>query len=539
MIWTSPLWLLLLFPWAGVAIWALRGRASAAAVTHLPLWDHASPLPTATRARRLPPFFVILLLLAALACLLAAAGPAIRSSRGMAVTLIVDRSLLTAAALRKAPLSAAAVFGDNQPGAVRWVEVPGATSSKTRDEAIEDLAQLRPTALNTNGMLHQIIAREQAAGAEAIVVITAGAIEVAGVRVVPPTASLQNAGIETLSVSTEGKPAAMVRIWNGTEQRSATLIVGNVTSPIELSPAGESRNFFVELPSLEESVSARLVIDDDIAADNTAYIARRSGRARLEARTALPPDLDRMIAIYTQQNPPTTLQVAVVGQGEFDTGSFSAAHIVSGRSQAIEVARLQIDLSHAVGRDVDWQSVLTGARATALPSMPGAKVLIRQDEKIFLAASDSPARRVWSGLDVPQWSTQSDFVVFWTNIFDFLTGDSLSYSAQPVRSIPADWTPIVSDPSVDASPGLYRTPEGTVALSVSVVKPLPLPASVPTPLSPKPEVIPLAPWLLVASLIALVAGVLSAPNDFRRRKPSGLVAQATRPVSAMVSQGNI
>src|SRR5215207_6043201 len=74
----SPLWLLALIPWAGVALWLLVGRNPRVAVPFIELWnDSDAPRRRVSRALRRPPAAIVCALLAMLLALVAAAKPAL------------------------------------------------------------------------------------------------------------------------------------------------------------------------------------------------------------------------------------------------------------------------------------------------------------------------------------------------------------------------------------------------------------------------------------------------------------------------------
>src|SRR5215204_6566882 len=74
----SPLWLLALIPWAGVALWLLVGRNPRVAVPFIELWnDSDAPKRRVSRALRHPPAAMVCSLIAMLLALVAAAKPAL------------------------------------------------------------------------------------------------------------------------------------------------------------------------------------------------------------------------------------------------------------------------------------------------------------------------------------------------------------------------------------------------------------------------------------------------------------------------------
>src|SRR5271154_916117 len=74
----SPIWLILLAPWAALVIWLLRGRFETQRVPFLELWARQTPEnQKPDRAWRKPPPAIIALLAAIFLAILAAAQPMI------------------------------------------------------------------------------------------------------------------------------------------------------------------------------------------------------------------------------------------------------------------------------------------------------------------------------------------------------------------------------------------------------------------------------------------------------------------------------
>src|ERR1700722_18934036 len=92
----APLWLIGLIPWAGLAIWLLRGSGDTTHVPFVRLWPSGATAKS-SRAFRIPPLAVASMLAAILLWILAAAGPAWGVQSGRSITLIVDRGLTMSA----------------------------------------------------------------------------------------------------------------------------------------------------------------------------------------------------------------------------------------------------------------------------------------------------------------------------------------------------------------------------------------------------------------------------------------------------------
>src|SRR5688500_9025457 len=89
MLFTTPIWLLGLLPWAVAAALLFLGRRPRWDVPFLALWRVEMPKDAARRRFAVPPVGVILGLLAALLAVLAAAGPGLRGAAGGSGTVII------------------------------------------------------------------------------------------------------------------------------------------------------------------------------------------------------------------------------------------------------------------------------------------------------------------------------------------------------------------------------------------------------------------------------------------------------------------
>src|SRR5947209_2292316 len=90
----SPLWLLVLVPWAALTAWLLRGRRPRVRVPFLHLWRGPLPLEIPKRRWRTPPIWLALALLALLAAILGASRPMVgHSGSGLSLCVIVDSGM--------------------------------------------------------------------------------------------------------------------------------------------------------------------------------------------------------------------------------------------------------------------------------------------------------------------------------------------------------------------------------------------------------------------------------------------------------------
>src|SRR5207249_962585 len=91
---------------------------------------------------------------------------------------------------------------------------------------------------------------------------------------------------------------------------------------------------------------------------------------------------------------------------------------------------------------------------------------------------ERPARQVWVGFDSQSWPRSKDFVVFWTNVLDWLGEGGSGYSWQTPAQLGPEWArdPTMPAIALEPAPGVYRRSDGAVrALNVSDVRLNPAP----------------------------------------------------------------
>jgi hypothetical protein len=514
----TPIYLLLLIPWTAAVVWVLLGRTRYAHVSSLQFWESTDVAAAPRRALRKPPLPIVMMLLAALLAVLAAAGLGWRGSVGKRLTVIVDRGVLSAAAIAKDPAAVhrqlLATAPANTP--IDLVLMPGDAIRETDVSDIgTDLAHLRPSGTDTTKTLPQTVMRELARTGQEIVVISAQplAIDDPRVHVLQPPTSLANAGIDVFAVTEGTTPQALVRVFNATAQARATLRVNGVETPIDLPSAGESRDYFVDLPSLPRTATATLVIADDIAADNVAYLAQRQSWPRLEPTAPLSPGLRRLVDVYARQRPPNdaSRRVIVTETSNAPPADVAAAVVATpGAGAKVRFAPVSAETGHPLVRDVAWQRLVKDATIQP-PKGNGWKTIVRADEQPLVAIRENPSRQVWVAIDSPAWSQEADYVVFWTNVFDWLGGGAANYATEPAGDLPADWErrEPAEPPAMDAAPGIYQAPDGLHARSLAAVRPTTAPAASPSAFSTATirEFRTVAPWLLLPAMLCLLVGV--------------------------------
>ena len=531
----APLWLLFLLPWALVALWLLRGYRPTALVPFLHLWPNEPPPPDQRRRRRLPSWPIILLLAAALLAILSGGRPELPiAGRVRPPLIIVDRGITQLAANRYATLIGQAtrlLESSCLPEALADVRfVPGpALRIPVRNLSREMLA--RPAwPLDTRLDLLAAIAQARrdvaAPGEMPILVLSDKSVStMSGVVCAPSGQPARNVGIEFIAAADTPSPQVMIRLRNDLRQSMAEVTLSSagrvISKNAKLPPAGESADLFVDLPALGDTVEARLNIQDDLPADNVAYLVREGRIARPVARTVVPPELARMIEVHNR------LHAGQAATIEVDISTTPLAPDVCGVlladvSGVLTGLRLETHGDHPLLRNVTLpQDAILASQAPG----EGWTVIASVNSTPLLATRDKPARQVWVGFWSASWARQVDFVIFWTNTFNWLGGEQSGFISESTHSLPAGWEPVspTNAPAapVGVWPGLYR--HGAVMTAINSPAPADVnatsPATAPAAaaswqdalgqqMSAHPARRELASWLVFAAMLLVLGAAM-------------------------------
>ena len=284
-------------------------------------------------------------------------------------------------------------------------------------------------------------------------------------QIVPET-MLQNVGIAAITAREMPSPQVMVSVRNDSAMTEALLQVESTGNKVErrvkLPVRGGNAAYFIDLPKLGDVIEARLQIHDDADADDVAYLVREKRAARIEPRTAIPESLRRMIDVYERVKPPEALStvVAVVNQKSDLRVDDAGVVIESALAQGDLSGELRI-VADPLTAIVNWGAVTLDAKVSA--SAPeGWTPLVQVGGKTLVAMQENPARKIWVGFDSPAWPRSVDYVVFWTNVFDWLgNGGQTFVSHSPVMD--ASWKREGNQPvdiQADTWPGIYVRSDG-------------------------------------------------------------------------------
>ena len=334
----SPIWLVLLVPWAGLTLWLLWGQLDRRGVPFLKLWrdemiHHRKP----RRAWNKPPLALIALLAAMFLAILAAAGPMVR-------------------------------IGPNSPA-------------------------LPPE---------------------------------------PPDVK-----IDCLAVRAGAATQAMVRLLNQSDLATAKLTIRadgkNLrTDQVALPARGQTHNYFLIVPTGTLSVEAEVERDGAARIDHRARATRRVGWPIVEAATPLPPELRRMIDVYGRHRPPGegSKHIAVLSASAVWPAEQPAAIVADDSAATTALSNLEplAVLDSPLTKSVDWEKILNRARVSSPP--PGDwQPIVTAAGVTVLAVRQQPVKQVWVGFQSDEFSHHPDFVVFWSNVFDWLGDGGQSYES--------------------------------------------------------------------------------------------------------------
>jgi hypothetical protein len=90
---------------------------------------------------------------------------------------------------------------------------------------------------------------------------------------------------------------------------------------------------------------------------------------------------------------------------------------------------------------------------------------VRSGERALVSVREQPARQIWIGFNSPTFARSADFVIFWTDVFDWLGGTSATeFRTERIWPLDSSWTRDVAlsgeAVTADPAPGVYRSPAG-------------------------------------------------------------------------------
>jgi len=435
-------------------------------VPFLALWQNGEARPTKSRAVHPPPIAIALLLLTILLAILAASSPTISSPNAGRVTVLVDRGITMSARDGDAyryQRAADVVWPHLSGRSIKIVAVPHWSGESTTVRPIP------PTAVDTSGEVPQGVIRLLATTNDPIVVLTDQPIDTTDPRVVvvAPSPLPQNAGIE--HVGARDTPAAQVMVRVGATQTGKHgIVVGSDGKRVEQSVEGTA---FIDMAGLGRTVEVALGQGDVLSADDRAWLVREVGWPRIQPIAALPPELARMVETYRKLRPSRddARVISILGSPNPTAGeSVILAPATSAANSAPVVA------AHPVTAGVAWPEILKDSRLGDAPPA-GFTPVVSVENHVAVAVREQPVRQVWVSLDAPAFPRRADYVVFWTNVFDWLGRGGDAFVAHPIGLLSNDWRRVTDGPEGTAPglwPGMYERSDGTLrAVNAPFVRP--------------------------------------------------------------------
>lgn len=249
-----------------------------------------------------------------------------------------------------------------------------------------------------------------------------------GIERDPPLAALRSqVGITSASIRSD---QLMLRLLNESAHRKIPVTLnwgeGGRTETVQLPEAGE-QNYFLDIPGDAQSLTVSVE-------QQSVRLTRQRTWPRIEARSPLPEPLRRVIHAYTATRPPgDDSAVVAIATDEALLGSSPGVILAEPSSPAAGRAGVT---DHPVTANVEWPAVLAGARLAGAPPR-GYVPLVAVGGRPAVAVWDQP-RRVWAGFDSPALASRVDYVVFWTNVLDFVGqgGDAWQLAPGTVLATP-------------------------------------------------------------------------------------------------------
>jgi hypothetical protein len=475
--WLSPFWLIVLVPWAAVALWLFQGRRPPVEIPYLRLWHGPVPLRHPKRKLHTIPLAVAMALLATLFAVLAGARPAIRgirSSDAAPLVVVVDRgismSAQTGGHTRYEEAARAMVRAIDPHEALRPVElvpVPGEEPVRTTvADCAERVASLAPTARDTRRSIEEVVNAHLLQSGGPVLVVTDQPVPRDGrIIQIPPDAPVGDVGIVTLAARAQPTPQVMVRVRNQSSLTTCALELSTdaetIQRSIDLPPRGGTRDYFFNPSRVGSLISARIMPQDDLPADDQAWLVREGSSPRVEIRTPVPEELQRVIGAYQQSRPAMDGSTRLLVVGSAADLPADALAVIIAHPDLETPAGVPEVIPHPVTAHIDWQHLSAPIRMAGEPPA-GWTPIVKLGGRPAVAVSPEPARRqVWVGFDAPNWPITADFVVFWTSVFDWAGGAGRVWVARPLDEWTPEWKPTESASGASGFwPGVYRRSDG-------------------------------------------------------------------------------
>lgn len=479
MLLASPIFLLALLPWATLVLWLLLGRRRRVNVSFLEFWKGPVTGPTARRRIGLPPIALAAALAAMLLMILAAARPAIPHTVGrneIPIIMIVDHGLSMSAGK---PPRLAALLEELKP-LIRdhFGDAPLQIASVPQTEL--------PTAIDTRGMLEPIVRQQlELNSSSPIVVLTDQELHVSDKRLVrvSPQSQINNISIARIAARISPAGQVMVSLRNQSNQSKMTLQVFSddrqtARQEVDLPPRDSVRDYFLPIDPAAKVIRAQIETADDFPADNVVYLVRRGSWPILEPRTPVFAELGRLIDNYSRLRPAVDQSRRLAIVAAQDAGADPQIILASAVAPATgELAVADHPITRSLA-NVDWKKL--AANGLAEPAGDGWKSLVQIGGKTAIAIRENPSRQVWVGIQTQPIANTPQFVILWTNIFDWTGQGGEEFFSQSTGDLDSTWIAPTDYPAgLKAGwwPGIYHRSDGALLAVTAPDAPIPQVAS--------------------------------------------------------------
>lgn len=435
-----PIWLWLLLPWAGLVVLTLLGFRPKVAVPFLDLWPRETPGKHKKRGIHPPPFSLVLLILAMLAAIVAMSGPAANSDHPVLTDLVVvvDRgpAMLVGNRLERAADSAAWLIGEvtDDDARIRVVSADGKVDLTTPAGVAKAIIGSGATTLDQssqfNGTLQAELTHTPGSKTPVLAVTDDPTLPQDG-RLLPVRAITGAANVGFVSSAADGRQV-MYTLRNDSNDAEVPVQVRvgdhSMTFREQLPPRGETRAYTRE--AVGWPVRLSLVIRDDFVDDDVSWAFPPHPVARIMVQASGQAAIEKVAAAYAASR--GTLELApVVSITATSTSTSNRSAILAPTAGQVPLKLPPALPDHPILRNLKLPQM---AAVTDRPLPPGDwQTLIEQDSQPLLAV-DAQRRRVWVGFTSSassassEWEQTADFVVFWTNIIDYLSGGAIQVS---------------------------------------------------------------------------------------------------------------
>lgn len=525
MIFTAPLFLLGLVPFGAIALWVLVGRRRRQWVPFLALWEAPEELKKPKKGVEIPPAAIVFALLAALLALLAAAAPILPDRGPRKINILLDRGAAMSALHGKQPrflLAAQAAHQQLQslqePLQIDLQSVPSGNVWRGPLEGfLPAVEKIKRTAVLSNPSSAAVSMPAN----EPLLMLTDQSTP--HVSVSPPGTAARNVAIIHLAVR-HGQ--AMFRL-SSTFATTCTLTLGQIKRQITFDAPG-TQNVFVEVADTSPIIEASIEAEDDLEADNTAWLVRRGSFPRVEPRSPVADELRRFLEIYAKRRAPGDSSPLIAIGRRADIPSDQPGIVLGDVAEQEQKQLLTAVKDHPVVATTDLSALQQGAAMGVQAPGEGWQVVLSLNNRPALAVREEPARQVWVGFESSALARTPSFVMLWTNMVEWAAGSTTGFACSTLdqqsttaqRILPTT-LPAGADPQF--WPGVFNTPSGRQAFNAPQVQfgTAASSSSLDMLRLATRSGVQLAPWLILASILCLAT---AAATWEKRRKPSVPIA---------------